>query len=199
MRFPKAVALLLVFPAPLVLHAKDKKPSVPAVFAQAQYVYVEAVDGQEFDPNLLPADRIAIADVRDALDKWKRYTLTMERSQADLVFVVRRGRVAEADVGVRTPSIGQGQVSIGQPKTGSPTGASMGGPAVEMRGEAGPADDFFEVCLVNTDGKKSTSLWERTMPDGLSPPGMLLFEQFKDAVDKAYPSKPAPQGQQKKP
>ena len=205
----RAAVLFLAFPAALLLQAKDKKPTVPAVLAHAQYVYVEAVDGQEFDPNLYPEDRMAIADVRDALDKWKRYTLTTERDQAELVIVVRRGRAASADVGVRTPPAGRGQVGIGQPNAGGPNGApnggSIGGPAVQMGGEVGPADDFFEVCLVDTNGRKGTSLWERTMPDGLSAPRVMLFQQFKDAVDKAYPpqpaqqGQPAPQGQAKKP
>ena len=88
----KAIALLLLFPAALLLQAKDKKKTiVPAVFGQARYVYVEAVDGREFDPNLYPEDREAIADVRDALADWNRYTLTTEREQADLVIVVRKG------------------------------------------------------------------------------------------------------------
>ena len=146
---------------------------------------------------------MAIADVRDALDKWKRYTLTTERSQADLVIVVRKGRAASTDVGVRTPPAGRGQVGAGQPsangQTGSPIGASMRGPAIQAGGEMGPADDLFEVCQVNTDGKKSGPLWERTMPDGLSAPRVLLFQQFKDAVEKAYPSQLAPQGQAQKP
>ena len=201
MKISKAVAFLLVFPAALLLHAKDKKPLVPAVFAQAQYVYVEAVDGQEFDPNLYPEDRMAIADMRDALEKWKRYTLTVRRSDADLVIVVRKGRAATGEVGIRPPTAGRGQIGTGQPTSGGPIGASMGGPAVLVGGEVGPADDFFEVCQVNQDGKKGVPLWERTMPDGLSAPQVLLLQQFKDAVEKAYPSKPAqqPQGQAKKP
>jgi hypothetical protein len=194
----RAFAFLLAFSATLPLQAKDKKPAVPAVFGQAQYVYVEAIDGQQFDPNLYPEDRIAIADVQDALQKWKRYTLTFERSQADLVIVVRKGRAASADVGLRPPNSGRGQIGTGQP-AGGPIGGSIGGPAIQVGGEAGPADDFFEVCMVNTDGKKSGPLWERTMPDGLNAPRVLLFQQFKEAVDKAYPNHPAPQGQPKKP
>jgi hypothetical protein len=199
----RAVALLLVFSAAMLLHAKDKKPSVPAVFGQARYVYVEAMDGQEFDPNLYPEDRMAIADVRDALEHWHRYILTTQRDQADLVIVVRRGRAASADVGLRPTPAGRGQVGAGQPQAGGPIGGassgSMGGPGIEVGGEAGPADDLFEVCQVNESGKRSGPLWERTMPEGLSAPRVMLLQQFKDAVEKAYPSQPPPQGQAKKP
>jgi hypothetical protein len=60
------------------------------------------------------------------------------------------------------------------------------------------------VCQVSENGKRGSPLWERTMPDGLSAPRVMLFQQFKDAVEKAYPSQPAPgqpagQGQAKKP
>ncbi len=196
----RAAALLLAFSATTFLQAKDKKPSVPAIFGQAKYVYVEAVDGQEFDPNLYPEDRMAIADVRDALQKWQRYTLTTERDQAELVIVVRRGRAAAAEVGVRPPVAGRGQVGAGQvggdqTTAGGPIRAPMGGPGIEVGGEAGPPDDLFEVCLVNSGGGKGSPLWERTMADGLSGPRVMLFEQFREAVDKAYPSHPAQQPQ----
>ncbi len=196
--------LLLVGLCAPALHAKDKKPSVPAVFGQAHYVYVEAVDGKEFDQNLDPEDRIAIADVRDAFANWKRYTVTAEREQADLVIVVRKGRVASTNAGVSRgggPDSGPGSGSgAGEPfpgpqqRAGVPAGGpAMGGTAVQMGGEAGPANDLFEVCPINVNGKRGSPLWERTMPDGLSTPRIVLFQQFKEAVDKAYPNPPAGQ------
>jgi hypothetical protein len=181
----QAVALTLLFPSALLLHAKDKKPIVPALFGQAKYVYVEAIDGQEFDPNLNPDDRVAIADVRDALDNWKRYILTTSRSEADVVIIVRKGRAAGANVGI-TPRHGQLPGGVGQP--GQPGSMGSGG---QIGAEGGPPDDLFEVCQVNTDGKLSGPLWERTMPDGLSVPKVVLLEQFEEAVDKAYPPQPA--------
>lgn len=186
----QAVALTLLFPSALLLHARDKKPIVPALFGQAKYVYVEAIDGQEFDPNLNPDDRAAIADVRDALDNWKRYILTTSRSEADVVIVVRKGRAAGANMGI-TPRHGQlpgSSGQLGQPGQNGPIGAGA-----EIGAEAGPPDDLFEVCPVNTDGKLSSPLWERTMPDGLNAPKVELLEQFEQAVDKAYPPQPAPQ------
>jgi hypothetical protein len=197
----KAVAFFLMVAAAPLLQAKNKKdPGVLALFAQARYVYVEAVDGQQFDPNLYPEDRQAIADVQDAIETWKRYTLTMERKQADLVIVVRKGRLASADVGVspRTggpfpgqprangPGNGSGNGSGSGPINGSGNGPGMG-PGVQMGGEMGPPDDLFEVYQIDPDGRRSNPLWERSMADGLNAPQVLLFRQFREAVDKAYP------------
>ena len=58
----------------------------------------------------------------------------------------------------------------------------------------GTPDDLFEICQVNTDGTLSTPLWMRTFPGGLDGPKVMLFEQFRKAVEKAYPSQPAESG-----
>ncbi len=52
MKLLKTITLMLVLvPALIPLQAKTKKPcKLPAMFNQAQYVWVEAVAGQEFDP-----------------------------------------------------------------------------------------------------------------------------------------------------
>jgi hypothetical protein len=75
---PCLLLLLLFFPGPA--QSKKKDPDIPALFRQAHYVYVEAVDGDEFNPRLYPEDRQAIADVRQALQTWNRYTLTIPAS-----------------------------------------------------------------------------------------------------------------------
>jgi hypothetical protein len=91
---PCLLLLLLLFSGPA--QSKKKDPDIPALFRQAHYVYVEAVDGDEFNPRLYPEGRQAIADVGHALQTWKRYVLTIRRQDADLVFVVRKGRLAAA-------------------------------------------------------------------------------------------------------
>jgi hypothetical protein len=183
----------------MLLHAKDKKPAVPALFAQARYVYVEAIDGEEFDRNLDPDDRMAIADVRDALSNWKRYILTTSRSEADVVIVVRKGRAESGIVGI-TPHHGQLPNGASQPvqqgQPGQPGQQGSIGAGGQIGAEAGPPDDLFEVCPVNTDGGLSNPLWEHSMPNGLNAPDVALLEQFEKAVDKAYPPQPAAQKQQ---
>ncbi len=154
---------------------------------------MEAVDGQEFDPRLNPDDRQAIADVQAALQKWNRYALTTRREDANIVIVVRKGRAVVAKAGVIIGSSSGGPGPQGNPSPGQPRGQAGPGVGVVGGGEVGTPDDLFEICQLNTDGTLSTPLWMRTFPDGLDGPKVMLFKQFKDAVDRAYPIQPANQ------
>jgi len=185
---PCLLLLLLFFSGPA--QGKKKDPDIPALFRQARYVYVEAVDGDEFNPRLYSEDRQAIADVTHALQTWNRYTLTIRRQDADLVFVVRKGRLAAAKVfaGVHSgsrPSVAQTpdqdpnrDGSARYPNSGTEAGAS---------GEVGSPDDFLFVDAVNPNGRRDARIWMQSRRDGLNTPEMPLFKQLKDAVDKAYP------------
>lgn len=181
-----AVPFLIVLAAVAVAGKDKKQQNLPAVFNEARYVYVESVNGREFDQNLDAGDREAIADLRDALHAWGRYSYTSERAEAELVFVVRKGRIAEGDAGVSNGPFPQTGPAGGP----TPRGA---GPVVNEGAEIGSRDDLFEVCQMKPNGKLSGPLWQRSLPDGLSVPRMTLFQQFKEAVDKAYPPQPANQ------
>jgi hypothetical protein len=199
MRHERLVALLLIG-LPVVAPAKTKKSDVSAVFRNATYVYVESPDGDLYRPGLYPADREAIADVQDALRDWNRYALTTRRDQAELVFVVRKGRIANGTLGGNV-SLGQpfppGQTPRGPGQTGPTGGAAQTGPAggtgIEAGAEAGPPDDMLRVYTLNPDGKLSAIVWDRSMTDGLDEPQLMLFRQLKAAVDKAYPNTTASQ------
>jgi hypothetical protein len=89
------VVLLLVGGLAVPVYAKKKKDApLPQLFCQAQFAYVQTVDGDVMNPNILPEDRDAANALYERLQDWKRYTLVMNRRDADLVFVVRTGRVA---------------------------------------------------------------------------------------------------------
>jgi hypothetical protein len=186
----KADRLALVFSLSLLVlnlaHGKPKKPDVPAVFKNARYVYVEAVDGDILNPRLLPEDRQAITDVEDSLRQWNRYALTINRNEAELVFVVRKGRLASAGLhggvsaGSRVPP-GQSSPAPGQGRT-TEVGAS---------GEIGPPDDLLRVHLQD-QGQLSTIVWYRSMEGGLNAPAVQLLKQLKSAVENAYPQTPNP-------
>ena len=183
----KTIALLLALaPALASVQAKPKKPyKLPAMFNQARYVYVEAVAGDEFDPRLIPEDRQAIADVNKALYDWNRYILTTERGQADLIFVVRKGRVAEANVGVQV-QVGSGPQGVpNRPTNGPAQGNGVGG---TVGGGVGPPDDLLEVYLPNPNEAHGSLIWERTLADGLNAPKLPLFKQLKDEVERTYPT-----------
>ncbi len=182
------VAALLV---PAVAFAGDKskrKKTVPAVFGTAKYVYVQAEDGDVYKPGLLGEDRQAIVDVENALRKWNRYTLTSRPDDAELIFYVRKGRVASAKVGgtVGTPG-GPGQGPFpGQPRPGGMGGGGVGG-GVMVGGEAAPPDDLLEVRMRNTESELSGPIWLRSQPDGLNTPNLPLVATLKTAVEKDYP------------
>jgi hypothetical protein len=211
MKSLKWVALSLVLiPALTTIQAKPKKTDkLPAVFNEARYFYVEAVDGDEFNPRLLPEDRQAIVDVETALNKWNRYTLTTRRSDADLVFVVRKGRVADADVGVSggsgAPNGASIQAGNGTQDCDGPQGRNRPqntsvrsgceadqGAGVSFGGGVGPPFDLLEIYVANARAADQTKsrgalLWEHSVAGGLDRPDLLLFKRFKDQVERDYP------------
>jgi len=62
---------------------------MPRIFANARFVYVTSYDGGQFNPNLLPEDREAIAHVQDAIQKWGKLTLVYRPQDADIVLAVQ--------------------------------------------------------------------------------------------------------------
>jgi hypothetical protein len=178
----KMITLLLVLVTALAsVQAKTKKPyKLPAAFNQARYVYVEAVDGQEFDPRLDPDDRQAITDVDKALYDWNRYVLTIRREQADLIFVVRKGRLVTAKLAVQVGSGPQGVPN-------RPANGPFPSNSVAVGGDVGPPDDLLEVYVPNPNDARGTLLWQRTLADGLNSPQLTLFKQLKNEVERTYP------------
>jgi hypothetical protein len=168
---------------------QNRKKTVPAIFDHARYVWVESMDGDIFTPTLLPADRRAIVDVQNALQKWGRYVLCGYRKDADLIFVVRTGRVAEGKTGV---SVGNpGSVPPHNPNSGQqqhPVGTAPDpmGTEVMLGGAVGPPNDLLQVFRGN-NRESGTQVWLRTEKDGLESPDVPLFQQLKKAIDHDYP------------
>jgi hypothetical protein len=197
MKSAKRVALvLLLLPALLTAQSKNKH-TVPAAFNNARYIWVEAINGDEFNPRIDPDDRQAIADVEDALRHWKRYSLTASRTEADIIFIVRKGRLATVKVGIGTGPLNQpspGQRPASGPGASGPgaSGPGASGPGASVGGEVGSPDDMLEVHQLNTDGTLGALLWERQFPDGLNAPQVALIAQLKKAVEHDYPLNPTP-------
>ena len=108
MKLRTRVALLLLFVAPFAVaqQKSEKHSDLPAVFSNARYVYVQAEDGDIMRPGLYPEDRDAISDVQQGIRDWNRYAVAVNREDADLIFIVRKGRIAGAQgrrQGVKTP------------------------------------------------------------------------------------------------
>jgi hypothetical protein len=192
MKHCKVILLFLVLiPVLGLAQQKAKKHNdVPAVFQNAHYVYVEAVDGDELKPGLYPEDRQAIYDVEDGLRDWNRYVLTTRREGADFVLVVRKGRIASAQTraGVSAPS--RLPPSAG-PVSGRAPGQSGDPDGIGTTAEVGPENDILRVYQV-ADGKLTGPLWSREIQDGLDAPSVVLLRQLRTAVERAYPSQPPP-------
>ncbi len=196
MHFRNVAVLSLVSILGLSLaHAKPKKSDVSAIFQNARFVYVESVDGDALRPGLFPEDRQAIADVQDILREWNRYTIVLHRDEADIVFVLRKGRLAAAQVrgGIAGgPRSQPGQYPNQQGQDPSQAGdqipsAQNNGPMVGVRGEAGPSDDLLRVFSKTGDGKLMGPIWSRELDGGLDGPSVPLVRQLKIEVEKAYP------------
>jgi hypothetical protein len=160
-------------------HAAKSKDTLPPILLSSHFVYVEALDGDQFDPHVIPDDRQAIVNVQQAIQNWNRYIITVKRADAELILLVRKGRIASVQPGV---GIGGGSESGGRPDV------VRGGAS----GDVGGPDDLLEVCILNPDGSRTGPIWTHTMKDGLAPPDMPLFQQFKQAVDSAAKAAKSP-------
>ncbi|HEY2823120.1 MAG TPA: hypothetical protein VGJ06_18900 [Candidatus Acidoferrum sp.] len=156
-------------------YSKPKnKDDFPKALLVARYAYVEALDGDIYSLNLIPEDREAIVNVENALRGWKHYDVTMRRSDAEILFVVRKERIASVKVG--------GTISHGPiPGTSDPD-TRVG---TQLGAEVGPNEDMLYVYLINPDGKKMGPIWKEYLKDGLDRPEMPLFQKFKGQVDAA--------------
>ena len=193
MKCCKAIALLLVLIPVLGLAQQktNKHNEVPAIFQSAHYIFVEAVDGDAMKPGLYPEDRQAIFDVQDGLRDWNRYALATRRQEADLVLVVRKGRLASAQTraGVSLPSRFP---PSGNPTQGHPPGQTGDQDGIGAAAEVGPDIDILRVYLLSSDGKLMGPVWSRQIQDGLEAPSVVLLQQLRTAVERAYPSQPPP-------
>jgi hypothetical protein len=174
-----SLSLLIVADA----RAKNQKETLPAVFKNAVFVYVQAYNGDALNPHVIPDDRDAIYNVEQALKAWDRYSIVYERDRADLVFTVRKGRIASVSPGV--------EVGIGrqpQNRNPSPPDPTRGGDgnstAVGVDAEVGPPDDLLSIYMV---GPSEALLWSHTLKGGLDAPGLPLIQRIKHEVETAYP------------
>jgi hypothetical protein len=181
----RCLSLLILGSTSLLLVAQAKpgkqKVNLPAVFKNAQYVDVEAYDGDASNPRVIPDDRKAIYNVEQGLKDWHRYAVVYERDRADLVFLVRKGRIASVTPGV--------EVGIGHPqnRNTSPPDPTRTTTGVGVDAEAGSPDDLLAVYFVDPSGKLNGPIWEHSLKGGLDAPALPLFERIKHEVETAYP------------
>jgi hypothetical protein len=69
--------------------ASGNTPELPRILSNARFVYVTAYDGDQFDPQLLPDDRVAISRVQDAIGKWGKLIVVYRPEDADIIIAVQ--------------------------------------------------------------------------------------------------------------
>ncbi len=148
---------------------KEKKFVFPALIAQARYVYVTTVYGDPLSASIRipPEDRKAAGDVQEALHKWGRFILAYRPADADLIFVVRKGRLAS--------------VTGGAVITTSPRGTAAG---PIYGAEAGNPEDALLIydAKLGTDGPALLKYIEK---GGLDAPDIKLVAEFRKEAEAA--------------
>jgi len=168
---------------------KSKKHSnVPEAFENAHSVFVETRDGGDItDIKLDPEDRNAVLDMQDSIQNWGRYSLSTSRHDADLVFVVYKGRLLRD----RSPNgtLGNSGASVGHAPGLNPADASQSPNGIGPNGYT-QENDELRVYTIQADGKLKGPIWRSEQERGLKGPNCMLLQRLKAEVEKAYPSAP---------
>jgi hypothetical protein len=165
----RGLILFMLLVSPLLI---ANKPALPDMVVHAHYVFVTTYFGGQAASAKIPSDdRSALVDVQDAIRKWGRYMVVFDQKKADLIILVRRGRIAMA-----------------QPRTGiqidsGPSRTSIGTYS-KIEADAGDPRDMLAVYDA-TQGTDSPPLWRKLETDGLKAPEMRLLNEFRTRVEAA--------------
>jgi hypothetical protein len=182
-----ALLTLTVFFGSGLVYAKSKKHAdLPDIFRTAHTVFVESPAGDITNLSLDRDDRNAILDMQDAIQESGRYTLSRSRYDADLIFVVRKGRLERDqptnNIPTRTPPRTPMQ-SPADASQSSPTGASPDGYSTEK--------DKLSVYILQPNGKLKNPIWTGEMERGLEGTKPMLLQRLIYDVNKSFPPAPA--------
>ena len=141
---------------------------LPKLVVHAKYVLVTTYQGYDLsNPNVLPDDRQAVMAVQDAIKKWGRYELAYRPQDADLIFLVRKGRIIETQPQLR---IGGG--------SNMPVNVGANTPV-----DVGDKRDMLAMFTAE-DGLDGAPLWRDFEAGGLDAPRVQLIQELRKAVDK---------------
>lgn len=190
--------LLLIAPA---LDAKDKKKAPLPDFvlrARTVFVLIPPDVGEPVDHPTANAE--ARDNVEKALYAWGRFQLVMAAQDADLVIAVRSGTgrvsgptIKGGPIDSRPPVSHPTDTDIrigvqkGQPpplNDPSLSGSRDSGPHISN--EVGPAEDYLEVYLGNTQYPlDSPPVWRYVAKNCLRPPTVSAVEQLRKAITES--------------
>ena len=179
--------------------AKDKKKSLlPDIVLQARTVMV-MVDPDSGVSLMNPGENTtARNDVTSALEKWGRFSPTLDQNFADLIIVLHKGgRAMKPTIG-GVPNEAPGtiwsrdqDVNVrigGAPPLGSDERGRIGGPSGQT--EISNGEDVFAVYLGKTENPLDASpIWRYSAHDGLQHPSVPAVEKFHKAIEQAEKAK----------
>ena len=200
----RMAVLMLLISLTLPCAAKDKKKDrLPETVLRAQYVAVLADPDAGVTLTDPGGNRVARRDVEDAIEKWGRYKVTMDASNADLIVVVRKAsRPGLPTIGGGNPNdgpvvmdpSGNGDVRVGTTVGRAPRASDSDatwGRSPTARSEIGPAEDLFSVYAGRfTDPLDSPPLWRYSGSNALQHPGVPAVDKFRKAIEDSEKSKP---------
>jgi hypothetical protein len=175
----RIATLLWMLPA-LATLAHAGEPKLPALLDRARYVALGYDLGDGFlsahalslaPAHTLPEERQAIDAIRQDIEKWGKYVVTVRPENADLLIAVRVGRHAALEVGGS-----RGRPSDGRPGDRRPTGGRT------YRGEISSSGDMVEVYEA-VGGRPGMLLWRGRETDGLSGSPPRLFKAFREEME----------------
>jgi hypothetical protein len=92
-RFFRFAPLAVMALSSLAYSQHGFKP-LPKLVVHAKYVLVTTYQGYNLaSPNVMPDDREAVVAVQNAIKKWGKYELAYKPEDADLILLVRKGRI----------------------------------------------------------------------------------------------------------
>jgi hypothetical protein len=190
----KLAFLLLLIATTTVGHAQNKPkkhPGLPEAFENAHTVFVETREGDITDITLDPQDRTAILDIQDGIQDWGRYSLSRSRIDADLIILIRKGRLQRDRPNSRFPASSPNST---HPPIQDPADASQGSESNRSNDGFTQEKDELQVYTLQSNGKLKGPIWHSEEVRGLDSPNLLLLQRLKIEVEKAYP-KPSPNQQ----
>jgi hypothetical protein len=190
MRCPAGPLLALALAAFAASASAGPQKIVPAQIAQARYVCLGYDMGNGFmseqqaisaPETVLPEDRRALDAIRDGLERWGRYVVTVRPEQAELLIAVRAARRASVSTGVGVGTGGAGHA-------GYAPGVSGGIGAVEI---SSPYDTL--TIYDSRAGRAGAQLWRLQEKGALSGTPPKAFDELRADVERSpAPAKKAP-------
>lgn len=193
----RPIVLVLSAAIALSAFAKNKsKSDLNRAITHARFIMLTTPNGvPATDTRVPPEDVHAFNTMDQALKRWGRYIVVYTPEQAELIMIVRAGRLTGTHVGIAeddgiNSGVVIGRVPPGQDRTGgAPIGPSTGRPAVVYGAEVGPPDDMLEI-FDGRLGMDSSPLWRKLQKYGLTdvqgtaPPLLKELRKEVEAADK---------------